>query len=233
MRLLVAFLMVLIGQQALARQFELPEHQESYQVPVGETIRIPIKITNQSDKPQFYIIRKAHAELGSSQKGYFCLDKNCLEAGISEFSKRVEPGETITQLVFVLESGLVPGVQTVKFNIYPKGLPAESKELAIAINVHERTEKPVLFQSKDITIQDVYPNPVQDHAYIDYRIHNEHVKARLTIHNILGKPMQDFDLPAAENRLKLQTEDYTSGIYFYTLYVDNTGVLTRKLIIRK
>jgi Secretion system C-terminal sorting domain len=224
---------VLISLMATARQFELPEIQDSYQTQVGETIRIPIKITNQSDKALFYIIRKAQSDLGASQKGYFCLDKNCLETGISEFSKRVEPRETIQHLAFVLESGLVASQHSIKFQIFPKGNQAEMQEFTVNINVNERSEKPVLFHSKDITIQDVYPNPVQDHAYIDYRIHNENAKARLTIHNILGKPMAEVELPTSETRVKLQTEEYTSGIYFYTLYLDNNGVLTRKLIIRK
>jgi hypothetical protein len=91
----------------------------------------------------------------------------------------------------------------------------------------------VLFQSKEITIQDVYPNPVQDQAFIEYRIHNENVKAKLVMHNILGKQLNEIDLPTSETRIKLQTEDFISGIYFYTLYLDNNGVLTRKLIIRK
>jgi hypothetical protein len=227
------FCFVLVSLMASARQFELPEIQESYQTQVGETIRIPIKITNQYDKALFYIIRKAHSDLGASQKGYFCLDKNCLETGISEFSKRVEPGETLQHLAFVLESGLVASQHSIKFQIFPKGNQAEMQEYTVSVNVNERTEKPVLFHSKDITIQDVYPNPVQDHAYIDYRIHNENAKARLTIHNILGKPMAEVELPTSETRVKLQTEEYTSGIYFYTLYLDNNGVLTRKLIIRK
>ncbi|QLH32021.1 MAG: T9SS type A sorting domain-containing protein [Cyclobacteriaceae bacterium] len=218
---------------AKAQQFELPDIKESYQTAVGETLRIPIKITNLSDKPIFYIIRRVQSDLGESQKGYFCLDKNCLETGISEFSKRVEPGETLQQLAFVLESGLVANQQTIKFQVFPKGNTSETKEYQVNIQVQERLEKPVLFHSKDITIQDVYPNPVQDYAYIEYRLHNENAKAKLTIHNILGKPMNEVELPSSESRVKLQTEEYTSGIYFYTLYLDNNGVLTRKLIIRK
>jgi hypothetical protein len=227
------FCFAMVSLAATAQQFDLPDIQDSYQTTVGETLRIPIKITNQSDKPLFYIIRRAQSDLGESQKGYFCLDKNCLETGISEFSKRVEPGETIQQLAFVLESGLIASQHSIKFQVFPKGNQAEMQEYTVYINVHERTEKPVLFHSKDITIQDVYPNPVQDYAYIDYRIHNENAKAKLTIHNILGKPMDEFELPTSETRVKLQTEEYTAGIYFYTLYLDNNGVLTRKLIIRK
>ncbi len=229
----IIIVLLILSLPGLTQNFDLLDRQESFQAGPGETLRIPLKIKNTSEKPQFYIIRKIQSDLSSTQKGYFCLDKKCLESSVTEFSKRIEPGETIEQLVFTIESGMVSGQHGVKFQVFPKGNPQEITEYAVTVAIHDRIEKPVLFQSKDITIQDVYPNPVQDHAFIEYRIHNENVKAKLIIHNILGKEMNEFDLPTSETRVKLQTEEFTSGIYFYTLYLDNTGILTRKLIIRK
>jgi hypothetical protein len=229
----IIIVLLIISLPGLTQNFDLIDKQENFQAGVGETLRIPLKIKNTSDKPQFYIIRKVQSDLTSTQKGYFCLDKKCLETSITEFSKRIEPGETIQQLVYTVESGMLSGQSSVKFQVFPKGSPNEIIEYSVLIAINEKTEKPVLFQSKDITIQDVYPNPVQDHAFVDYRIHNENVKAKLVIHNILGKPMNEFNLPTSETRVKLQTEEFTSGIYFYTLYLDNNGVLTRKLIVRK
>jgi hypothetical protein len=230
---IIIIVLLIISLPGLTQNFDLLDKQESFQAGIGETLRIPLKIKNTSDKPQFYIIRKVQSDLTSTQKGYFCLDKKCLETSITEFSKRIEPGETIQQLVYTVESGMLSGQNSVKFQVFPKGSPHEITEYSVSIAISEKTEKPVLFQSKEITIQDVYPNPVQDHAYVDYRIHNENVKAKLVIHNILGKPMNEFNLPTSETRVKLQTEEFTSGIYFYTLYLDNNGVLTRKLIVRK
>jgi hypothetical protein len=229
----IIIVLLIMSLPGLTQNFDLIDKQENFQAGVGETLRIPLKIKNTSDKPQFYIIRKVQSDLTSTQKGYFCLDKKCLETSITEFSKRIEPGETIQQLVYTVESGMLSGQSSVKFQVFPKGSPNEIIEYSVLIAINEKTEKPVLFQSKDITIQDVYPNPVQDHAFVDYRIHNENVKAKLVIHNILGKPMNEFNLPTSETRVKLQTEEFTSGIYFYTLYLDNNGVLTRKLIVRK
>lgn len=229
----IIIVLLILSLPGLAQNFDLLDKQENFQAGIGETLRIPLKIKNTSEKAQFYIIRKIQSDFSSTQKGYFCLDKKCLESSVNEFSKRIEPGETIQQLVYTVESGLLSGQNSVRFQVFPKGNPQEMTEYSVSIAISEKTEKPVLFQSKDITIQDVYPNPVQDHAFIDYRIHNENVKAKLIIHNILGKPMNEFALPTSETHVKLQTEEFTSGIYFYTLYLDNNGVLTRKLIVRK
>ncbi len=229
----IIIVLLMISLPGLTQNFELLDKQENFQAGIGETLRIPIKIKNTSDKPQFYIIKKIQSDLSTTQKGYFCLDNKCLESSVNEFSKRIEPGETIQQLVYTVESGMLSGQNSIRFQVSPKGSPHEVIEYGVSVGIHEKTEKPVLFQSKDITIQDVFPNPVQDHAFIEYRVHNENVKAKLIIHNILGKPMNEFDLPTSETRVKLQTEEFTSGIYFYTLYLDNNGVLTRKLIVRK
>jgi hypothetical protein len=59
------------------------------------------------------------------------------------------------------------------------------------------------------------------------------VKAKVVIHNILGKSMNDYELPYAENKVKIQADDLPAGVYFYTVYLNNEGVFTRKLIVRK
>jgi hypothetical protein len=216
-----------------AQTFELLDKQENFQTSISENLRIPIKIRNNTTKAQFYIIRKLSSDLNNTQKGYFCLDKNCLEPGMEEFSKRVEPGETLQTLVYVLESGIQTGLGSLRFQVFTKGNPADAIDYSVSIAVTEKDQKPIIFHSKDITIQDVYPNPVQDLAYMDYRIHNESVTAKVVIHNILGRSISEFELSAFEERAKIQTEEFVSGIYFYTLYLNNNGVLTRKLIIRK
>jgi hypothetical protein len=224
---------VLWGTEIFGQGFDLIDRQENYQAAISETLRIPLRIKNTTDKAQFYIFRKSNNDLGSSQKGYFCLDKNCLDAGIDEFSKRVEPGETLSGLYYSLETGLLTGQNSLKFEIFVRGNPQSAQQHQVNITIDEHRAKSVVFQSKDITIQDVYPNPVSDQAFIDYKIHTETIKAKVVIHNILGGSIGDYELPTFENRIKITTDDLASGIYFYTVYLDNNGVLTRKLIVRK
>ena len=230
---LVSLVVLLSCSELFAQGFDLLDRQETYQAAISETLKIPLKIKNNSDKPQFYIIRKANNDLEGTQKGYFCLDKNCLETEINEFSKRIEPGETLTGLYYALETGLVTGQNNLKFEIFVRGNLQSIIQHQVNISIDEHRTKLFIFQSKDITIQDVYPNPVADLAYFDYKIHTEAMKAKVVIHNILGSSIGDYELPNSENRIKITTDDFPSGVYFYTVYLDNAGVLTRKLIVRK
>lgn len=232
-RLIVLFFALTASLTSLAQAFEWADRQDNLQAGVGQTIRIPIRIRNTSDKPQFYVIRKAQGDLSSNQKGYFCLGDDCLDPGIDQFSKRIEPGETLANLFYTVETGLVTTVNTLRFEVFPKSSPALSMEQSVSIAVDEKPARSLVFQSKDISIHDVYPNPIVDQAFIDYRIYNEQLKAKVVIHNILGVAVGNYEMPVFENRVKIQADEFTSGVYFYTLYLDNVGVLTRKMVVRK
>jgi hypothetical protein len=217
----------------IAQSFEILDKQDSYQSGVSQILRIPLRIKNTTDKAQFYVFKKVQDDLNTTQKGYFCFDKNCLEPGIEEFSKKIEAGETLQNLYFVIETGLLGGQHSIKFEIFPQGSIYQTIEHPVSVTIDERNVKAMVFHSKDITIHDVYPNPVSDQASIDYSIHNELIKAKVVIHNILGKALGDYELPVSESKVKIQADDLPAGVYFYTLYLNNEGVFTRKLIVRK
>ncbi len=231
-RLILGWL-VLGSATGFAQSFELLDKQDSYQSGISQTIRIPLRIKNTTDKAQFYIFRKVQDDLNTTQKGYFCLDKNCLEPGTEEFSKKVEPGETLQNLYFIIETGLLSGQNNIKFEIFPKGGFQQAVEHPVMVTIDDRNVKALVFHSRDITIHEVYPNPVTDVASIDYSIHSDFVKVKVVIHNILGKALGEYELPVSDNKVKIIADELPAGVYFYTLYVNNEGVFTRKLIVRK
>jgi Secretion system C-terminal sorting domain len=227
----VAFLFT--GLVAYSQSFEWVDRSETINSSLSQNIKIPIKIKNNSDKAQFYIVRIVGNELSGTQKGYFCLDKNCLESSFTEVSKRVEAGATLEDFHFNLETGLVVGQFPIKFEVFVKGNIQTLMEHQVNVVIDEKQPKSLAFHSKDITVHEVYPNPIFDQAFIDYRLHNENAKARLTVHNILGSSLSNHDLPYSESKVKIDAGDMTPGVYFYTVYIDNIGILTRKLIVRK
>ncbi len=231
--LILVFVMLVGGLNAVGQGFEWTDRQESFQAGYGQTLKVPIRIKNTSDKPQFFIIRKVQGDIGSNQKAYFCLGDECLEPGLDQFSKRLEAGETLANLFFTVETGLTTTSNSFRFEVFPRGNQGLGQEHTFSIAVEEKPAKSLVFQSKDITIHDIYPNPIVDLSYIDYRIYNESLKAKVVIHNILGSPVGHYDLPVFETKVKIQADELTSGIYFYTVYLDNIGVLTRKLVVRK
>lgn len=217
----------------LAQGLEWIDRQENYQAGIGQSARIPIRIRNTSDKPQTFIIRKASGDLNPNQKGYFCSGADCYD-GLNEITQRLEPGQTASNLFFVIETGMTPTSNSFRLEVFQRGSPQLGIEHAFLINIEEKPPRSFVFQSRDITVHDIYPNPVTDqHAYIDYRLSDESVKAKVVVHNILGSPVAQYEMIASESRVKIQSEELSSGVYFYTIYLDNVGVLTRKMVVRK
>jgi hypothetical protein len=217
---------------AVAQNFSLVENPAALKSRIGETIRIPIRATNTSDRPVQLIIRRSQ-DLTGTQKAYFCLGDDCLDPSVEEIGRKLEPGASLENVYYALETGLVGGATHVTITILNRQNLAETTSAEFAVNISDRAEKSALFQSRDITLFDVYPNPVSDFATIDYSVHNEAVDAQIILHNILGNMVGTYTLPGLDTRAKISALELPAGVYFYTLLVNDEGVMTRKLIIRK
>lgn len=234
MKRLALFLGLLMGGwQSIAQSFELAETAEAYQVSPNQMVRIPVRIKNTSEKTQFYVIRVVKSDWGDTQRGYFCLGATCWDANLEEITKKLEPGETVADLNYTIESGIQAMQSGIKIEVFAKSAPHEVVGRTSTLVVEEKPGRSFVFQSREITIHDVYPNPVQDQAFIDYNVHTESVKVKIVVHNVLGKAMGEYELAFDDTRVKIQAEDLVPGIYFYTVYINNNGILTRKLIVRK
>jgi hypothetical protein len=152
---------------------------------------------------------------------------------VEDFIVKIEPGQVLNTFQVVLDAGLVSGESALRYIAYNKFNPGQSIEFDLNFIVEEKPEKQSIYSSRFVTLHDVYPNPVIDHAVVNYKVNKEDVEAKIVVHNILGNVVGEYNLPAMENFVRVRTDDLSAGIYFYTLYVDNEGVITRKLIVRK
>jgi len=61
---------------------------------IGETIKVPLHLKNHSDKPITLVVRRLSAEIGSTQKNYYCVGGNCMDSKIEEYVVKLNPSET-------------------------------------------------------------------------------------------------------------------------------------------
>lgn len=226
-------IIILLVLPAAAQTFELAPVSEVYRASIGETLRAPIKIKNTSDKPSVFVVRRLRAQLGSSQKSFFCIDNNCSDQKIEELAFRLDPGQTLTSLSVVVEAGLAHGISSLKLLIYNKANPSDEQEIDLNIVIEEASPKGNVFQNSEVVLHEVYPNPVTDHAFIDYQVTSDATEAKIVIHNLLGNPVEEIYLPAGGSKAKIRVENLSAGVYFYTLYVNNEAVLSRKFVVKK
>lgn len=230
---LLAVTMMLMSSWLFAQGFEIAPLQESYKGTIGDAIKAPLRFKNTSDKPITLIIRKVYEQIGSTQKKYFCLDNNCLDSKVEDYILKVEPGQTVTNFFVVLEAGLNENESNLRYIAYNKSNPNHSLEVDLNFNVEEKPDKATIYNSRHITLYDVYPNPAVEMANLAYKLSSDQVKAKILVHNILGNVIGEYALSSLETLVRIKTEELSAGIYFYTLYVENEGVMTRKLIVKK
>lgn len=202
---------------------------------VGEQIRSTIKLQNTSSERIEVVASTIKSQIGSSQKSFLCADNDCSEENIVSGDTFIEilPGQTIDVYTTVLETGLVPGVGSLIYRFSNVANPDDYTDLEISISVTERTIEGVLYSSDNLELSDVFPNPVSETAVFNYQLKDNSKEAKIVIHNVLGSVAGEYILSSFENRLKVDMENYNPGVYFYSLYLDNEGVATKKLVVRK
>lgn len=234
MRLLLwIILMYFPAVQLLAQSFQMGDLQDVYKGYIGETVKVPLTFTNNTEKPLTLIIRRISSTIGGTQKNYFCTDINCLDQRVEDFMVRLEPRQSLSSLQVALDAGLANGISNIKYLVFNRNNSAENVEFDVNFAVEERSAKEDIFTHPQIVLHDVYPNPVVDFAYVNYNMTSDNLEAKIVIHNILGNAIDEYNLPPSENTVKIRAEALNAGIYFYTLYLDNEGLVTRKLIVKK
>lgn len=230
---LLLAMMMLICISGISQGFEITPLQETYKGSIGETVKVPLRFRNNSDKPMVLVIKKVFEQIGSTQKKYFCIDESCLDTKVDEYLLKVEPGQTVTNFFVALDGGLNDSESTIRYHAYNKANPNQSLEIDLNFEIEDKRDVATIYNARNITLYDIYPNPASDVAHLSYKLTSDNVSARVLLHNILGNIIGEFPLVALETQIRIKTEDLSPGIYFYTLYVENEGVLTRKLLVKK
>ncbi len=96
-----------------------------------------------------------------------------------------------------------------------------------------QTSSDVLFQNDQITLSALYPNPAVSFATFKYSLHDPNAKAKIIVRSILGQIVGEYNLDAQHQTLKIEVENFVSGMYFYTLSVDEKSLVTKKFLVKK
>lgn len=89
-----------------------------------------------------------------------------------------------------------------------------------------------LFANERIWVSNVYPNPADDVAEVDYQISGPVNEAKLVLLNVLGAPVSEYGLDRNDRKVRIVTRDFATGYYLYQLSVDGKKVATKRLLVR-
>ena len=235
-RLLIFFtwLWLLVPIIAESQQVRLLSEGLEFKGDLGSIQRKTVILQNETNQVKTYLLKNLRGNIGSSQRVRVCIGDQCYDPkkDLAKIKFTLEPGEVLTDLYLDFDMGIAEtrGSFDLSFvnesNLRDLFVVEASYEVDDPIKVDE-------FDYKDLVLSDVYPNPSVRMAQFDYNFKNKAVKAKITINSFIGNPIADYELDPERSTLAINVSDFNPGIYFYTLFLDNKNIVTKKLVVKK
>ncbi|WKK73475.2 T9SS type A sorting domain-containing protein [Marivirga salinae] len=160
-----------------------------------------------------------------------CYGENCQES-TSFLIVNVPANSISNEISIVLNGGLSNYKETAYFEFIDMEVDQGIKK-EIMLNVSNERTQELFFSKNDVQVKSFFPNPTVKSAIMEYSINSGENDAKITLQNVLGSIVSTYELSPEENKLTISTEDLNPGVYFYTLTIDDEGLATRKLIVKK
>ncbi len=116
---------------------------------------------------------------------------------------------------------------------------AKAESLATTANIPDgfRTEELLstedkLFANEKLLVSNIYPNPADEYAYLDYSVSSQVNEVKVTFYNIFGSEIKEETLDKDQRKLRVSIKDWPNGIYLYQLSADGKSLVTKKLLVR-
>ena len=209
------------------------EPAHAYTVELNSQISNPLVISNVSDKPIRVAVRRVVEQLDRTQRAALCLFGECTQEDQPLELTTLLPGESLEEVAATFSTGFVDRNSTIKYFIYNLDDPQDGFYHTLTYQVVGAFPHGIMFEQGDMKIGNAYPNPATTEASLDYSLASFEGDAQIMVRNLLGHRVLETPLDTHESQLKLPVDQFPDGVYFYSLYLDGKGVVTKKLVVKK
>ena len=112
------------------------------------------------------------------------------------------------------------------------GKAVKTPEPAVASEV-KSTPKVQESNLEKIKFGNIFPNPADSYANLEYEIKEDFKDGRVTVMNMVGSSVLEYNLSTNNSRLKMNTSGLASGIYMVQCVVDGKKMSTKKLLVER
>ncbi|SEF57632.1 Por secretion system C-terminal sorting domain-containing protein [Algoriphagus boritolerans DSM 17298 = JCM 18970] len=200
---------------------------------IGSSQRKTVILQNEANQSKTYLLKNLRGSVGSSQKVKICIDDQCFDPkkDLAKISLKLAPGEIYTDLYLEFELGIAETRGS--FDLFFVNAENIRENFVVEARYEVASTSTKDFSHKDINLSEIYPNPSNRVAQLDYELVNPKAKAKISINSFIGNPIAEYELDPERNSLVINVTDFQPGVYFYTLFVDNKNVVTKKLQVKK
>ncbi|MHA7131214.1 T9SS type A sorting domain-containing protein [Algoriphagus namhaensis] len=236
-RFLTIFCWLLLGVPlfAAAQEVRVLSENLDFRGKINQSQRKTVILHNESDQTQTYFLKNLRGNIGSSQDVKICIGDDCYDSkrDLAKVKIKLAPGEILTDMYLEFKMGIVETRGDFDLFFINENNIRESFVVQAKYEVSGPTVADEGFEHEAIKLTDVYPNPSNRIAQIDYTIKDRDVEARIAINSFIGNPVQSYKLDPDRGTLLINVSDFNPGVYFYTLFIDNKNIVTKKLVVKK
>ncbi|MCX7744323.1 MAG: T9SS type A sorting domain-containing protein [Flavobacteriales bacterium] len=196
-------------------------------------------VVNTTGNPVDVYVKKVYLNVPSETLNQFCWASGCWTPNtfVSPGSQQIAANDTtgnseaLKPQFFSRASGSSPafsGTCSIRYVAYLANNPNDSAY----IDVNFTTLMSIDNVKENNKISAFYPNPAKDVVYFNYQIENTD-QSMISIFDLTGSKVKELKFNTTNGTLKADISSLKSGVYFFTLYVRNKAVLTRKIIVAK
>jgi hypothetical protein len=219
----------------IAQQVRVLSEALEFNGDLGTTQRKTVILQNDSDQQKTFFLKNLKGNIGSSQSIKVCIGDQCYDPkrDLAKIKLTLEPGEIVTDLYLDFQMGIAETRGSFDLFFANETNIRETFVVEAVYEVANAENKVDEFDYKEIILSDVYPNPSNRIAQFDYEFKNSKVKARIAINSFIGNPVAEYELDPIRKSLVINVSDFNPGVYFYTLFLDNKNIVTKKLVVKK
>lgn len=198
--------------------------------------KVNVDVKNTGTVNNVYYAKRYDITLNSGADAYFCFGGNCFTSlTTSSGNLTLTPGQSASQvagqyniLTADLDEGSTVGLSVIKYTFYNVNSTADSVQITVRYNPPAGINE----TSNIVSSMDLFPNPATDNVTLKVNS-NKNADAKVFIYNSLGAAISEKNITLVEgkNKIDLNSESLSSGIYFVNVRTGKTNV-TRKLVIK-
>jgi len=166
-------------------------------------------------------------------ENYFCWDI-CWSSAVSlSGPMTITAGDTVDYFYGDYKPKGNAGAGVIRYRFFDENNTANFSEVYIKFNAGgcaSIEECYIGIEEEHASITSAYPNPATDNITFEFDTKGE--TGIITISDLTGKMVRQTNVNSNTTTSTINVQDLNPGIYFYSFYVNNKNVSTRKFIIK-
>lgn len=124
-----------------------------------------------------------------------------------------------------------PGTYLVSYHFYNVNDSLDTAMVYVMYNTLNQLD--IVENTNDLYVTKVFPNPAVEEISVSYRLPHTDKNYLLLVTNFSGQCIYKQILPQESEIARINTREWASGIYFYSIVKENVCIIAKKFIVGK